>query len=242
MALEAAELNTFIEGLIESGASEDSIFTQIATKTEKGILAAVRIYKQFLKDTGRTLSVEDRKLKIKELLDPLVATEENGTKNLDISKATALLVDQMGISAQAARSNVHKFCEANQIAIPVRNVLSKEEVAKYASFVIQGVGAGASKKEIVEKLVADHKLDEAVATKVYARIAKENGLLAERVKYDMPAIALFVKANIVADTAKKDFCAKVEAEFNLPASTSSKLFSSWQFALLFQAAGTEAVA
>lgn len=228
-------LNTFIETLIAADKNEDTIFTEIANKTGKGILSAVRLYKQFLKDTGRTLSIEDRKIKIKELLDPLMQVVAD-VNTLDIPKATTLLASELDISTQAARGNVRKFCAANKIDVPVRSVLSKEEVEKYVAFVVEGAEKGASKKDIIAKLVSEHELDEATALKVYSRIAKDNGLLAERVKHDVPAMAAFIKENINEDTTKKVFCEKVEAEFNLPASTSGKLFASWQFALVFQAA------
>lgn len=229
--IEQKELYVFIESLIDGGKSEDEIFMSVADKTSKGILSAVRTYKQFMKDTGRALSAEEKKQKVKLILDPLV---KDGS--IDLSAAINILVDELNVSTQSARGNIQRYCEAVGVIFPARQIISKEDIAKYADFVEGGIKNGASKKEIILKLVSDYEVETGKAEKIYYRIAKEKGLLRERSKYDIAEMATYVKSSLPENISKTDFCSSIETKFQVSGNISTKIYNSWIFALAFEKA------
>ena len=127
---EAVDLGKLIEGLIGGNKTEDQIFTEIANATGKGILDAVRVYKKHMKDSGRVLSPDQRKEKIKGLVEAALVdvpdTSEGAAAGAtvkqvgDIDALRAAIAKDLGISANAANSNVEKVLTALGVTVPAK--------------------------------------------------------------------------------------------------------------------------
>lgn len=226
----AGEVNIgeLIESLLKEGKSEDVIFNDISKTTGKGIIAAVRSYKSYMKESGRTMSTEDRKTKIKELLDPLVKDGE-----IDSKTATSMLVNELDISTQAAKSNIKKYCAANEIELPTREALSKQTVEAYSPAILSMFNDGAKKKDIVAAMVKEEKIEEKIAHRILRRVLKDNGLVAGRAQHDSAAVSTFIKTNMADDVTKADFSTGLEEEFSMTPSAARKFFDHWKFARVF---------
>lgn len=114
----------FIEDLISNDKSEDDILTAVAEKTGKGIIAALRLYKQFLKDTGRTLSPDDRKLKIIAIIEESSVTaqdedDEDVVSIINLDAVVERVIVELDLAKSTALANIRKICEAKNISLPV---------------------------------------------------------------------------------------------------------------------------
>lgn len=230
-------LYAFIEALIKENTTEDNMYTAIAERTGKGIIASVRVYKKFLKDTDRAMSADDRKQLIKSTLDKLVIAADKQVEGsipvLDNALAIESIVEALDVSEQAARSTVKKYCEAIGAEFAVRSVITKDALAKYEDFVLGGINAGASKKDVTAKIIKEFKVEEKVAQRIYSRVAKNNGLIKTQTPVDLKGVIAYIKSNMELDVAKKVFRNKLELEFGVTPNASGKLYMNWRFALIW---------
>jgi len=123
--MEQKEINDFLEACLAENKKEDVIFTELAEKTGQGIISAVRTYKNFLKLTGRVISPEQRKEKIRELV--IGAAVEVGEGDEAYKEITDLksLIDsikhEVELSEHSALANVSKIAEALSIKLPEKS-------------------------------------------------------------------------------------------------------------------------
>jgi len=119
------EINDFLEACLAENKKEDAIFTELAEKTGQGIISAIRTYKHFLKLTGRVISPEQRKEKIRELVIRAAVEVGEGDEAYKVITDLKSLVEsiktEVELSEHSALANVNKIAEALSIKLPEKS-------------------------------------------------------------------------------------------------------------------------
>lgn len=113
----AEEVTEFLEQHVSKGTKEDTIFTQLSKKTGLGIIASVRTYKQFMKDSGRVLTPDQRKEKIRKAIIEAASGEEGSQKIEDMPSLIDSISKELGLSSTSSAANIRKISEAMGIEV-----------------------------------------------------------------------------------------------------------------------------
>jgi len=154
------------QAMYDKGMGEDQIIEALAKHEGLSIMRAVTTYKKFLKDAGLTMSKEER---VQLISDTIAKFVDEKAKTVELDKAVAAVAVELGISDQAAKGHVARYCKGKGIALPVRQTMSEEDLKPYVDTVVKGREAGDTRAKTVAGMVKQFKLDEKLANRIYYR-------------------------------------------------------------------------
>lgn len=222
------------QAMYDKGMGEDQIIEALAKHEGLSIMRAVTTYKKFLKDAGLTMSKEER---VQLISDTIAKFVDEKAKTVELDKAVAAVAVELGISDQAAKGHVARYCKGKGIALPVRQTMSEEDLKPYVDTVVKGREAGDTRAKTVAGMVKQFKLDEKLANRIYYRVCKLKGLTESRETVPQAELIAFLKQNGATLVDKQKFVAALCKKFPaLSNGTAGHYWRTYNFALEFSKA------
>jgi hypothetical protein len=214
------------QNMSAKGMTEDEIITALSEHAKLPLLKAVQAYKSYLKESGQVLSKEERQEKINGII-----VEHIKDGKIDINSAVKAVSESMELTKTSSRAHVKRYCLANEIAFPVRTVISKEDLEQYKSMVVAGCEANTPRVDVIKSLTAEFSIDEKTANTAYDRIHKAEGYVTNS-KTD--EILTFIFENKSEFTTAKQLVPALVKEFGMKENTASRYWQHLTFARKFE--------
>lgn len=229
------------EGL-KAGSAKNVILTSILKNTNLDLQAAAVAYSSVAKDTGYTLSNEE-----KEKLTNAIGTQFTVEGKLQRKGAEAALAEQGHMSLVAAGARLKAYCDAAKVEYPKATRVKRDmELVKTA--VKQWHEQKVDKASIIAGLVQHYQYSETSALEAYRKIGIDLGFIEKRGSGSRQEMVNWFIAN--ADKDKKTVCANMQLDkdkggWGIGKATAEAYYGQYLFAVAYHEAMTapkEAVA